>query len=91
MKILKDIIENVSEVSFGTWARLAALVLSFINAALISMGVHPLPVSEEQVFQALSMILAAICAVAAYWKNNSFTAAAQAADKVLEEKRGMQE
>ena len=85
MKLIRDIVENLSTVNMGTWTRLLALVLSFVNAALAAMGKHPL--AEDQAFQALSLLVAAICALAAYWKNNSFTAAAQAADKVLEEKR----
>ncbi|MDR0883824.1 MAG: SPP1 phage holin family protein [Oscillospiraceae bacterium] len=87
MKVIRDIIENIASVSFGTWARLLALVLSFANAGLSALGKHPLPISNDEAFQALSLILAAVCALAAYWKNNSFTAAAQVADGVLAKRR----
>ncbi|MDR3344626.1 MAG: SPP1 phage holin family protein [Oscillospiraceae bacterium] len=87
MKLFRDILENISAVRFGTWARLLALLLSFANTALNAMGKNPLSISEDEAYQALSLIVAAVCTVAAYWKNNSFTGAAQAADKVLEDRR----
>ncbi|MDR1805562.1 MAG: SPP1 phage holin family protein [Clostridium sp.] len=87
MRLLREIFENLGNVKLGTWARLLALLLSFVNAALNAMGKNPLPISEEEAYQALSLLVAAICAAVSFWKNNSFTAAAQAADKVLEERK----
>lgn len=51
--------------------------------ALMGLGIKTLPFDSEQVGRAVSGVFAVVSALVAYWKNNSFTAAAQAADKVL--------
>ena len=83
MDKLKKAITCASKVSVGTWVRLAMLLLSMVNMCLMGCGVKTLPFESEQVSQAISVAFAVISALAAYWKNNSFTEAAQAADRVL--------
>ncbi len=85
MKTIKDIIGNITQVPLSTWARLAALVISFLNLALRCLGFDTMRFSDSEVSSALSIALAAVCALAAYWKNNSFTSAALEADRVLRE------
>lgn len=83
MEKFKQAITCISSVSAGTWARLALLVLSMLNMALMGCGIKTLPFENEEVTQAVSAVFAVVSALVAYWKNNSFTAAAQAADRVL--------
>lgn len=88
MNKIKDIINNLSNVAPAAWTRLALLVLSMLNLVLRSCGVDTVPVGSEVISSALSIVFAVVSALAAYWKNNSFTSAAQAADKAL---RGFRE
>lgn len=85
MKKLKDIISNLSTVNPGTWIRLGLLLLSLANAGLNMFGVHTTVLVSDEASEVLSFLFAIIAALAAYWKNNSFTAAAQAADKAMKQ------
>ncbi len=67
----------------GTIVRTAALMFALANQALIISGRNPLPFSDEEVGQAASMILTVGASLWAWWKNNSFTQAAIAADEKL--------
>lgn len=67
----------------GTIVRTAALMFALSNQALIISGRNPLPFSDEEVGQAASMILTVGASLWAWWKNNSFTQAAIAADEKL--------
>lgn len=83
MAKLKDIISNISSVKAGTWVRLILLVISLINMALAAAGKAPIPADYDEIYTIVSIVLSVIVGIAAYWKNNSFTAAAQAADEYL--------
>lgn len=67
----------------GTIIRTAVLVFALGNQALTISGNNPLPFSEDEVGQAVSMILTVGASLWAWWKNNSFTQAAIAADEQL--------
>ena len=67
----------------STWVRLAFLIISVVNLALRSLGIDTMRFSEKEISDAVSIVFAAVCALAAYWKNNSFTSAALEADKIL--------
>nr|DAH19650.1 MAG TPA: holin [Caudoviricetes sp.] len=81
MKKFKDIVENLSSVSVGTWVRGILLIISFINMALSTAGKAPIPADYNEIYTIVSIIFAILVGAMAYWKNNSFTAAAQAADE----------
>lgn len=83
MNKFKKFFAAISGVSVGTWVRLVLLLLAFINLTLQSFGVKTIPVDSENVSAGVSIAFAAVCAAVSYWENNSFTQAAQAADKVL--------
>ncbi|MBQ6707591.1 MAG: phage holin [Clostridia bacterium] len=67
----------------GTIIRTVLLVISFINMGLEMAGKGVLPFSNEEVSAFVSYIWAAVSAIVAWWKNNSFTKQAIEADKVL--------
>ena len=50
---------------------------------LNACGKNPLPFSDDEVYTGVSAVVATVAAVWAWWKNNSFTAAAVKADEVL--------
>lgn len=80
---MKNIILTLSGVSVGTWVRGVLLVISIVNMALVALGKAPVSVQYEEVYALVSIVLSAAVGIASYWKNNSFTAAAQAADEFL--------
>ena len=82
MQKFKDIIENLSNVSVGTWVRLILMVGSLVNLTLGAFGVAGISFDENQLYAIVSVVLAIVTGVVSYWKNNSFTAA-QAADEFL--------
>lgn len=68
-----------------TIVRTIILFVALINQILTMCGINPLPFSDEELYTLVSGIVLAISAIWAWWKNNSFTAAAQKADEVLAE------
>jgi SPP1 family holin len=63
--------------------RLAVLIAAIINQALIAAGHDALPWSDSEIGAGASTLITAITALWAWWKNNSITKPAIAADKVL--------
>lgn len=69
-----------------TIVRTAVLVFALANQALTISGCNPLPFTDEDFGQAASMVLTVCASLCAWWKNNSFTQAAIAADEQLRKK-----
>ena len=65
----------------GTLARTAVLLLALTNQMLSAMGKSPLPIESTTVEQLVTAGITTIAALVAWWKNNSFTKEAIAADK----------
>jgi len=72
----------------GTLVRTAVLLLSLINSVLQMFDLNPLPIENETAAQAVSSVLLIVSAVASWWKNNSFSKKAVAADEYLKELKG---
>ena len=68
-------------ITAGTIARTAVLLLALTNQMLSAMGKSPLPIESTTVEQLVTAGLTTIAALVAWWKNNSFTKEAIAADK----------
>lgn len=66
-----------------TIVRTAVLAFALINQVLTISGYNSLPFTDDDFGQAVSMILTAGASLWAWWKNNSFTQAALAADDFL--------
>ena len=71
------------KIETGTIVRTVVLVVALVNQVLVISGHNPLPYSDEEVSQAVSMVITVGASLWAWWKNNSFTQAAIAADEVL--------
>lgn len=67
----------------ATIARTIILALAIINNALAIAGKSPLPISNEEVTEVVSFVFTTAAALAAWWKNNSFTQKAIAADETF--------
>ena len=68
-------------ITAGTIARTAVLLLALTNQMLSAMGTSPLPLESTTVEQLVTAGITTIAALVAWWKNNSFTKEAIAADK----------
>lgn len=73
----------MNTVKTETIARTIVLFLALANQALVIFGKEAFPVTEDQVYQIVTLIATVGASVWAWWKNNSFTKAAIEADKVL--------
>ena len=68
-------------ITAGTIARTAVLLLALTNQMLSAMGKSPLTIESTTVEQLVTAGITTIAALVAWWKNNSFTKEAIAADK----------
>lgn len=75
----------MKKVSAGTIARTAVLVIALVNQILTMCGINPLPFSDDQIYTGVTAVFTVAAAIAAWWKNNSFSEAAIAADSVMQE------
>lgn len=80
---MKKFFEKLKTISAGTWIRTAVLLLALVNQVLAMFGWSPIPISDEQLTEFLSTMFTIFAAGVAWWKNNSFTAAAIEADKTM--------
>ena len=67
----------------GTIIRTVCLIVALSNQVLTVCGKNPLPFSEEEVYEGVSVTITVVTALVAWWKNNSFTPKAIWADKIL--------
>lgn len=80
---MRGIIERMKSVSPGAWVRLALLIASLVGAGLKITGICDCVTDNEQLENTVTVIVMVVVALASYWKNNSFTQAAQAADDIM--------
>jgi len=66
-----------------TIVRLVILFIALVNQVLTSMGMSPLPFEDETVTELVSITVTVAASAWAWWKNNSFTKEAIAADEYL--------
>ena len=76
-----------NNISAGTVARTAVLLLALTNQILSACGKPVLPIESATVEQLVTAGITTVAALIAWWKNNSFTQAALAADEVYEQKK----
>ena len=67
-------------ITAGTIARTAVLLLALTNQMLSAMGKSPLPIESTTVEQLVTAGITTVAALVSWWNNNSFTAAAIQAD-----------
>lgn len=72
-----------NNVSIATLARTAALAFALANQVSSAIGKPLLPIESSDVEQFVTTGLTIATSVAAWWNNNSFTAAAIEGDKLM--------
>ena len=72
------------KISAGTIARTIALVLALFNQFMVMTGHKIIEIADDDIYNAVSLIFTMVTSVIAWWKNNSFTAAAIKGDEVTD-------
>lgn len=73
----------MKNVKVDTIIRTIVLIIALFNQGLAIFGKEAFPITEDQVYQVVTLIATIASAVWAWWKNNSFTKNAIEADNVL--------
>lgn len=81
----------MNNIKVETLTRTAVLMLALLNQILSATGHSPIPVESEELERLISAGLTVGAAIWAWWKNNSFTREAIAADNYLESLIGRKE
>lgn len=76
---------KTAKISSGTIARTAILTIALVNQILTALGKNMINIADEDINTLISTGFTIITAIAAWWKNNSFTKAAIDADKLIKE------
>ena len=69
------------KVKTETIIRTIVLILALANQVLAIYGKEKIPITEEEVYQLISLVVTIGSALWAWWKNNSFTQPALKADE----------
>lgn len=76
-----------TKVKTDTIIRTIVLIIALVNQVLAIMGKQAFPVTEDQVYQVVSLIVTIGASIWAWWKNNSFSAEAIAGDNLMNKLR----
>lgn len=76
---------NKLQITSGTIARTAILILALVNQVLAATGHSVINISDDNINTLISTGFTIVSALIAWWKNNSFTQAAIMADEVMKE------
>ena len=74
----------MKRISTDTIARTICLVFALVNQVLAIFGKNVLPFTNDEIYQAVSLVATLSTSLLAWWKNNSFTSAAIEADRLME-------
>ena len=66
------------------------LILALVNQVLAIYGKDKIPITEDEVYQLITLAATIGSALWAWWKNNSFTQPAIKADEYMERLRQQQ-
>ncbi len=64
---------NKEKISTGTWIRTIVLAVALFNQTMVMAGHNPLPFTDEQMTNGLTIIFTVGAALWAWWKDNGFT------------------
>lgn len=82
---MTKIINDLKNVTVGTWVRVVLLLLGVINYFLNAFGIDTIKFDNDQVTQLVNAVYITITGFYALWKNNNFTAEAQEAQRYLDD------
>ena len=72
----------MSSIKTDTIIRTAVLAISLINQIIVMCGLNPLPFADDEIYAFVSTLVTVAVSIWSWWKNNSLTKTAQAADEV---------
>lgn len=75
------------KVKSETIIRTIVLILALANQVLAIYGKQKIPITEDEVYQLITLVFTIGSALLAWWKNNSFTQPAIKADEYMEKLR----
>lgn len=89
MTKIKKFIEkiDIKSVSVSVVVRLIMMIVAMIAWVFKMFGIIPPQLNESDVFNVVITLFGIIAFLQAYWKNNSWTKAAQIADSVMQYKK----
>lgn len=88
---MTKIINDLKNVTVGTWVRVVLLLLGVINYFLNAFGIDTIKFDNDQVTQLVNAVYITITGFYALWKNNNFTAEAQEAQRYLDDIKSLKE
>ena len=68
--------------------RLVVLVILIITQTIVTLGYEPLPFSDEQIYEAVSIVALTVGTIYVWWKNNNVTDVALAGQAEIERIKG---
>jgi SPP1 family holin len=74
-----------AKIKTDTIVRTIVLVLALLNQILAIKGKEVLPVTEDEVYQLVSLVVTIGASLWAWWKNNSFTEPAIMGDQLKDQ------
>lgn len=77
----------MKKIDAGTLSRTIVLFIALLNQIFAIFGIAVLDINENDVYQIVSLIFTIGSAVIAWWKNNSVSSEAIAADQYLKQLR----
>lgn len=85
MKKIVDFFKKINwrEIPVATYVRYVLMIISILNMILTRMGLNPITVSEDAVYQTVSDIFTAVVFIVNTWYNNSVTPEAIEADRYM--------
>lgn len=81
----------MKNIPVDTLIRTLITLLTMVNMVLTMTGLNPIPFAEEELYTTLSSLAAGAATIWSWWKNNSFTPEAKAADKYMKELKNNKE
>lgn len=73
------------KIKTDTIVRTIVLILALLNQILAIRGKEVLPVTEDEVYQLVSLVVTIGASLWAWWKNNSFTEPAIMGDQLKDQ------
>lgn len=79
---MRRVIKSFNDLDLKAKVRLLLQIFVYINQVVLVLGQTPL--SDNQVYQIVSLVLTILITMLTYWKNNDWTGMAKTAGKVLD-------
>ena len=83
MKKIANFFINFWQAETEVKIRTIALVIALINLVLFLCGKNQITVEAETVWKVITMVVTTVTSMYAWWKNNSITPEAKAADIIM--------